>query len=90
MGRSRDIADMLSNTEISNTENKRLLNEASNVGVDSAYVGGVVGQSLSFLSTLDSLPITSLEVGQQAYVSSNNRLYISDGSGWYHTSEFEV
>ena len=83
MGRSRDIADMLSNTEISNTANERLLNEASNVGVDSAYVDGVVGQPLSFLSTLDSLPITSLEAGQQAYVSSNNRLYISDGSGWY-------
>ena len=83
MGRSRDIADMLSNTEISNTANERLLNEASNVGVDSAYVDGVVGQPLSFFSTLDSLPITSLEAGQQAYVSSNNRLYISDGSGWY-------
>lgn len=83
MGRSRDIADMLSNTEISNTANERLLNEASNVGVDSAYVDGVVGQPLSFLSTLDSLPVTSLTSGQQAYVSSNNRLYISDGSGWY-------
>lgn len=83
MGRSRDIADMLSNTEISNTANERLLNEALNVGVDSAFVDGVVGQPLSFLSTLDSLPISSLASGQQAYVSSNNRLYISDGSGWY-------
>lgn len=87
MGRSRDIADMLSKTELANTNNERLIIEDT-VGVDSAYVSSNALPALSFFNTLDSLPVTGLTSGQQAYVDSNNRMYISDGSGWYHTSEF--
>jgi len=86
MGRSRDIADMLGKTEVLNTELEALLTNAS--GVDSAYVTANTTPALVFFNTLDSLPVTSLTAGQQAYVDSNNRMYISDGSGWYHTSEF--
>ena len=82
MGRSRDIAEMLSKTELANTGNERLVTEFA--GVDSAYVTTNTPPALSFLNTLDSLPVTSLVAGQQAYVSANNRLYISDGSGWYN------
>ena len=85
MGRSRDIADMLGKTEAINTSNERLLTDAS--CVDSAYVTANT-TPLSFFNTLDSLPVTSLTSGQQAYVDSNSRMYISNGSGWYHTSEF--
>ena len=83
MGRSRDIADMLSKTELANTNNERLIIEDT-VGVDSAYVSANALPALSFFNTLDSLPVTGLTSGQQAYVDSNNRLYISDGSGWYN------
>lgn len=86
MGRSRDIADMLGKTEVINTSNEGLLTDAS--GVDSAYVTANINPALTFFNTLDSLPVTSLTSGQQAYVDSNSRMYISNGSGWYHTSEF--
>ena len=82
MGRSRDIADMLSKTELANTGNEALITTFDTV--DSAYVSANSTPALVFYSTLDSLPVSGLSVGQQAYVSANNRLYISDGSGWYN------
>lgn len=82
MGRSRELADILGKTEVLNTNNEALLTDAS--AVDSAYVTANTTPALAFFNTLDSLPITSLTSGQQAYVSANNRLYISDGSGWYN------
>ena len=81
MGRSRDIADMLGKTELANTDNEHLITTFD--GVDSAYVSSNITPALVFYSTLDSLPVTSLISGQQAYVNANSRLYISDGSGWY-------
>ena len=30
--------------------------------------------------------MTGLSSGQQAFVSSTNRLYVSNGSGWYNTA----
>ena len=82
MGRSRDIADILGKTELANTGNEALITTFD--GVDSAYVSSNVTPALVFYSTLDSLPVSGLSVGQQAYVNANNRLYISDGSGWYN------
>jgi len=82
MGRSRDIADMLGKTELANTNNEALITTFD--AVDSAYVSSNVTPALVFYSTLDSLPVSGLSVGQQAYVSANSRLYISDGSGWYN------
>jgi len=83
MGRSRDIATILSKTEVDNTSNLVLLNETSSAGVDSAQVQNI---GLQHFSTLDSLPITNLEAGQQAYVSGTNRLYMSNGSGWFNVA----
>ena len=82
MGRSRDIADMLGKTELANTNNEALITTFD--AVDSAYVSANSTPALVFYSTLDSLPVSGLSVGQQAYVSANSRLYISDGSGWYN------
>jgi hypothetical protein len=39
---------------------------------------------LSVYSTLDSLPTSALTSGDQAFVSENNRIYVSNGSGWYN------
>ena len=47
----------------------------------------VVGDiGLSVYSTLDSLPTSALTSGDQAFVSENNRIYVSNGSGWYNVA----
>jgi len=59
------------------------------ITLDSSDVAGIASQSVVSLTTyqtLDSLPITGLTGGDQAYVRANNRLYISNGSGWYNVS----
>ena len=58
-----------------------LINTAGDV---KASAVGDVG--LTVYSTLDSLPTSSLTAGDQAYVSSNRRFYISNGSGWYNVA----
>ena len=81
MGRSRDIAKFLSATEAENTDNLNLLHTGSNVGVDSAQAQRI---GIQTYSTLDSLPMTDLEQGEQAFITGTNRLYISNGAGWYN------
>ena len=51
-------------------------------------VTGATGssQGMAVYSTVDNLPTTNLTSGDQAYVSSSNRLYISNGSGWYNVA----
>lgn len=84
MGRTRDIAAILGQTEITNPPNKRILTIDDTSNVDSAYVTSISSAGgLSYYSTLDSLPISSLTAGDEAFVSANNRYYISNGSGWY-------
>jgi hypothetical protein len=72
MTRVRDIATMLGRTEATNTDNSAL----------STGSGGTV----SAYTLLDSLPVSDLSAGNQAFVSENNRLYVSNGSGWYNVS----
>ena len=55
-------------------------------GLDSAQVLNITGTALQVFDALDSLPMTGLEEGDEAFVKNNNRLYISDGSGWYNTT----
>jgi len=81
MGRSRDIAGILGKSEAQNINNLAFLNTSSPTGVDSAQVKSI---GLEHFSTVDSLPISNLEAGQQAYVSGTNRLYMSNGSGWFN------
>ena len=84
MGRTRDIAAMLGKTEITNTQNKRVLTVNDDSFVDSAYVNTITLSSrLDYYSTLDSLPTSSLTAGDEAFVADSNRYYVSDGSSWY-------
>lgn len=84
MGRTRDIAAILGQTEITNPQNNRILTIDDTSVVDSAYVTSIASAGgLSYYSTLDSLPTSSLTAGDEAFVSANNRYYISNGSGWY-------
>ena len=55
--------------------------------LDSADVLGIGNNSASstqVFDTLDSLPSSNLSAGQQAFVEENERLYISNGTGWYN------
>ena len=81
MGRSRDIAEFLSKTETNNPNNNPLVLEGTSLGLDSAQVASV---GLKVFQTLDSLPTSNLISGQQALVDSDQRLYISNGLGWYN------
>ena len=91
MGRARDIAQILGRTEVKNPDNLAVgifdsndvvqINTAA--GIDSAKVKDI---PMKYFNTLDSLPTTNLETGDQAFVSANNRLYISNGSGWYNVA----
>ena len=41
---------------------------------------------ITVYSTIDNLPTTGLTAGDQAYVTTTSRLYISNGSGWYNVA----
>jgi hypothetical protein len=45
---------------------------------------------LTVYATLDDLPTTGLTSGQQAFVTSANRIYVSNGSGWYNVALFNA
>ena len=70
--RVRDIAKFVGQTENSNRGDFRL-NLASEVG------GG-----LQVYDSIGLLPVVGLTSGDQALVTSTNRLYVSNGSGWYN------
>jgi len=87
MSRSRDISKFLGKTETANTSNLGLVNSGENVGLDSAQITTIAeGQGLASYTNLDSLPVTGLTAGDQAYVQNDRRLYISNGSGWYNVA----
>ena len=71
MSRTRDIARIMGKTEAGNPSNASLLSGTA---------------SMTVYSTLDSLPINGLTSGDQAFVNATNRLYISNGTGWYNVA----
>ena len=71
MSRTRDIARIMGKTEAGNPSNASLLSGTA---------------SMTVYSTLDSLPIDNLTNGDQAFVNATNRLYISNGVGWYNVA----
>ena len=91
MSRSRDIADFLGKTEIANTANNALLNTASSIdaGLDSAQVLAIAG-GLTVYATLDDLPTSGLTSGDQAFITATNRIYVSNGIGWYNVALFNA
>ena len=70
--KNKDISKFLSETVRSGVTNQAVTNNDVPVGID-------------IFTTLDSLPISGLVVGQEAYVEENSRIYVSNGSGWYNT-----
>ena len=86
MSRVRDITKFLEETRKTNTDLKALRPSTTST-IDSAAVLVMKSASgMSVFSTLDSLPVTSLTTGQQAYVTENSRIYVSNGNGWYNVA----
>ena len=48
--------------------------------------GNLIDGGLNVYPTINDLPTTSLSSGDQAYVTENSRMYISNGSGWYNVA----
>ena len=67
---NRDIAKILGRTEAANTDNVALGS----------------GSGLTVYATLDDLPTSGLSAGDQAFITSTNRIYVSNGSGWYNVA----
>ena len=56
-------------------------------GLDSAQVNAIAADAVINVYTgLDSLPVSGLSAGDQAFVESNQRMYISNGAGWYNVA----
>ena len=51
---------------------------------DIVSIANSTSAATAVFDTLDSLPTSGLSAGQQAFVNGNNRLYISNGTGWYN------
>ena len=83
MGKIRDLAKILGKTQANNPDLSALLD--SDALPVTAAVSGILA-----LSSLDSLPGASLSAGDTAYVSANNRFYVSNGSGWYNVALVNV
>ena len=83
MGKIRDLAKILGKTQANNPDLSALL-DSDDLPVTAA-VSGILA-----LSSLDSLPGDGLTAGDTAYVSSNNRFYVSNGSGWYNIALVNV
>ena len=83
MGKIRDLASILGKTQALNPDNSALLDSA--VLPVTAVASGILA-----LSSLDSLPSASLSAGDTAYISSSNRFYVSNGSGWYNVALVNV
>jgi len=66
---NRDIATILGRTEVANPSN--------------AALGTGDGSGLVVYATLDDLPTSGLTAGDQAFITATNRIYVSNGSGWY-------
>ena len=57
--------------------------------LDSANIVSIANSSglgIAYYDSLSQLPISGLTAGDQAFVEANQRLYVSNGSGWYNVS----
>ena len=53
--------------------------------INEAGAGG-----LTVYATLDDLPTSGLTSGDQAFITATNRIYVSNGSGWYNVALFNA
>jgi len=71
-------------TPTGDVDNSALTNLDILDSADVISIANNTSAATTVFDTLDSLPTTGLSAGQQAFVNGNNRLYISNGTGWYN------
>ena len=87
MTKARDFAMMIGRSEALNPTRVALLDGDAITVADSASVSSIIGNvGTAVYDSLGALPVAGLTAGQQAFVSANNRLYISNGNGWYNVA----
>ena len=87
MTKARDFAMMVGRSEAINPTRVALLDGDAITVTDSATVSSIIGNTgTAVYDSLGALPVAGLTAGQQAFVSANNRLYISNGNGWYNVA----
>tara|TARA_Y100000022_G_scaffold192876_1_gene195524 strand:+ start:49 stop:1317 length:1269 start_codon:yes stop_codon:yes gene_type:complete len=79
---NRRMAELV--TQSGKVANSALTNLDILDSADIISIANSTSAATAVFETLDSLPTTSLSAGQQAFVNENNRLYISNGTGWYN------
>lgn len=47
-------------------------------------ISTIIGSGTTVYSTISQLPLSNNDTGAQAFVDSDNRLYLWNGSGWYN------
>jgi hypothetical protein len=68
------------------TKTRKLASLLDNSGDVKANSLDNVAGGLTVYATLDDLPTTGLTSGDQAYITATNRIYVSNGSGWYNVA----
>tara|TARA_B100000497_G_scaffold127743_1_gene170696 strand:+ start:1520 stop:3712 length:2193 start_codon:yes stop_codon:yes gene_type:complete len=53
---------------------------------EKTLTSGRSSASLTTYATTSELPLSGVSAGQQAFVTGSNRMYVSNGSGWYSIS----
>jgi len=87
MTKARDFAMMVGRSEAINPTRVALLDGNTITVTDSASVSSIIGNvGTAVYDSLGALPVAGLTAGQQAFVSANDRLYISNGNGWYNVA----
>jgi len=79
---NRLLAELV--TATGDVDNSALGNVNLLDSADVLSIGNSSASGTAVFDTLDSLPTSNLSEGQQAFVNANQRLYISNGTGWYN------
>ena len=53
---------------------------------EKTLTSGRSSASLTTYATISELPLSGVSAGQQAFVTGSNRMYVSNGTGWYSVS----
>ena len=66
--------------------NRKMANLITSTGDIASSALDNAASGVTVYDSIGALPLTGLSAGDQAFVSSNSRLYFSNGTGWYSQS----
>jgi hypothetical protein len=87
MSRTQDLIRLLGNTAKDNagaTSLTPIISSAVTNVVDNNFISNLIPVETTSYATANQLPASNNSIGDQAFVSETNRLYIWNGNGWYN------